>query len=371
MLVVQDQVPEYRRPFFERLHSVLEADSIRLTVAVGSEPRNSPAGLHALPFVRNVSGRDVSIAGYRLGLKRLSELHLKPELVIVEQALRHLETYALLLRQRRGAKVALWGHGVRVVKPAAALDRLLERRVTSAAHWFFAYTDGSASAVEAMGFPRDRVTVVRNTIDVERLASIRDAVSSDEQASIRGQLDIPQQNVCLFVGELDAPKRMGFLLDACSIVASRLPEFALIVAGDGPQRRLVERSLPSFPWLRYVDWADDTQKARLGAVSDVLLMPGRVGLVAVDSFALRTPIVTTAWPHHAPEIEYLEEGVNARISDNDVTSFARAVELLLSSREELAALTAGCAASALRYSMDSMVTNFADGVAAALESPRR
>ena len=128
VLVVQDQVPEYRRPFFERLHSVLEADSIRLTVAVGSEPRNSPAGLHALPFVRNVSGRDVSIAGYRLGLKRLSELHLKPELVIVEQALRHLETYALLLRQRRGAKVALWGHGVRVVKPAAALDRLLERR---------------------------------------------------------------------------------------------------------------------------------------------------------------------------------------------------------------------------------------------------
>ena len=26
--------------------------------------------------------------------------------------------------------------------------------MTSAAHWFFAYTDGSASAVEAMGFPR-------------------------------------------------------------------------------------------------------------------------------------------------------------------------------------------------------------------------
>jgi glycosyltransferase involved in cell wall biosynthesis len=374
VLVVQEYVPEYRRSFFERLESALDSGGARLRVAVGA-PSDELSARHdaapALPIVVTVPTRTVSIRRRSVALRRLSALTADADLVIVDQAIRHLETYPLLARQRWGPLAALWGHGRRRVKEATSLERFLERRLTHAAHWFFAYTAGGADDVAATGFPRSRVTVVQNAIDTRELAALRAAVSTAESARLRHELALPATNVCLFVGALDASKRIGFLLDACAAVAARLPEFALVVAGDGSDRELVERRLRTAPWLRYVGRATGEQEARLGAISDLLLMPGRVGLVAVDSFALGTPIVTTRWPYHAPEFEYLEDGVNARISDDDVAAFAHALEELLSSPDELARLTRGCETALPRYTLETMVDNFADGVFSALRAPRR
>jgi hypothetical protein len=100
-------------------------------------------------------------------------------------------------------------------------------------------------------------------------------------------------------------------------------------------------------------------------------MPGRVGLVAVDSFALETPIVTTTWPFHGPEVEYLEDRVNARFARDSVPSYVETVERLLLSRDELLRLKAGCAAAVSRYSLETMVANFTTGVLAALDAPVR
>jgi glycosyltransferase involved in cell wall biosynthesis len=325
----------------------------------------------ALEMVHSVPARSVSIAGRNLTFKRVSELAADSDLVIVNSGLRHLENYLLLFRQRRGPRVALWGHGTRLVKPSTRLERLVERRMTTSAHWFFAYTQRGADHVAATGFPRSRITVVQNTFDVGALAALRAEVSTEEQAVIRAELTLPEQNVCLYVGHLRAPKRIGFLIEACSAVAQRVPDFALVVAGDGPERQLVEDSLALHPWLRYVGRKLGREKARLGAVSDALLMPGAVGLVAVDSFALQAPIITTRWPYHGPEIDYLEDGVNARISGDSVSEFADTVEQVLGARDELTRLKAACASAAAQYSLENMVTNFAGGVVAALDADAR
>ena len=374
VLIVQEYVPEYRRGFFEQLAAALDSGGVHLRVAVGA-PSDELGARHdeaqALPMVVTVPTRTVSIRRRSVALRRLSALTADADLVIVDQAIRHLETYPLLARQRWGPLAALWGHGRRRVKEASFLERLLERRMTRAAHWFFAYTAGGADDVVASGFPRSRVTVVQNAIDTRELAALRASVSTTESTRLRHELGLPAMNVCLFVGALDASKRIEFLLDACAIVAARLPEFALLVAGDGSDRDLIQRRLQAAPWLRYVGRATGEREARLGAISDLLLMPGRVGLVAVDSFALGTPIVTTRWPYHAPEFEYLEDGVNSRISDDDVAAFAHALEELLSSPDELARLKRGCDTALPRYTLEAMVDNFADGVFSALRAPRR
>jgi glycosyltransferase involved in cell wall biosynthesis len=376
VLIVEDCLEEYRRRFFELLHDSLADRSVRLSVAIGAaradmEFRRAEGA--PLPFVHHVAVRSLPLAIRRLAYKSVVDLAADSELVVAEQALRHLETYRLLriARRHRRPKVALWGHGVRRVKAATSLERRLERRLTRSADWFFAYTKRGAEDVVAAGFPRERVTVVQNTADVAELAAARREISTDEVSRLREELDLPTQNVCLFIGALDASKRLGFLLQACSLVARRLPDFTLVVAGDGEERALVEAALASSPWLRYVGRSTGHTKACLGAASDVLLMPGRVGLVAVDSFALETPIVTTTWPFHAPEVEYLEDGVNARFTRDSVTSYAEAVEELLVSRDELVRLKTGCATAVPRYSLETMVSNFTTGVMAALEASVR
>ena len=373
VLIVEEFIPEYRRRFFEMLEATLGPKSIRLGVAVGAPglAGGREDGVPPLAIVRAVPARSIWIAGRKLTFRRLNELAADADLVIVDQALRHLENYFLLLRQKRGPRVALWGHGKRLVKPATRFERLVERRITKSGHWFFAYTERGADHVEASGFPRNRITIVQNTFDVGDLAMLRNEITEREQERLRTELDLPKQHVCLYVGALSAPKRIEFLLEACSIVAQGVPGFTLVVAGDGPERQLLERTLDSRPWLRYVGPAFGREKARLGAVSDVLLMPGAVGLVAVDSFALQTPIITTAFPYHGPEVDYLEDGVNSRISANNVTGYARTIQEVLLARDELSRLQAACASATARYAIENMVANFASGVVSALNAPRR
>ena len=373
VLIVEEYVPEYRQRFFELLEAALGRQSIRLIVAVGSTPSPLEArgdSAADAPLVRSVPARTVSVAGRHLTYRRLSSFASNADLVIVGQGLRHLENYRLLLWPGR-SKVAFWDHGGRLVKEATLLERLVQRLLLRSAHWYFAYTSRGAEQLVGAGFPRERLTVVQNTFDVGELARMRDHVDGVDRRRVREELSLPERHVCIYIGALDPSKRLDFLLEAGSIVARRVPDFTLVVAGDGPDRPTVERALESRPWLRYVGRAVGGTKAELGSTADLLLMPGSVGLVAVDSFALQTPIVTTRWPFHGPEMDYLVDGVNALVSDDDVGEFARTIESVLLDRAELARLKAACGEAALRYSLEHMVSNYAEGIAAALAAPRR
>jgi glycosyltransferase involved in cell wall biosynthesis len=98
-----------------------------------------------------------------------------------------------------------------------------------------------------------------------------------------------------------------------------------------------------------------------------MLMPGRVGLCAVDSFALRTPVVTTNWPWHAPEFEYLENGRNAVVTPDDPMAYASAVQELLNDRSRLASLREACRRDAAHYTIDGMAARFCDGLLGIIE----
>jgi glycosyltransferase involved in cell wall biosynthesis len=167
----------------------------------------------------------------------------------------------------------------------------------------------------------------------------------------------------LYLGGLDAPKRIPFLLDTARRIAQELPDFRLLVAGDGPERTLVETaaSCPGSAVIA-VGRAVGRNAALLGAVSDIMLMPGRVGLCAVDSFALRTPIVTTAWPWHAPEFEYLTDGGNAVVAPDDPGAYSAAAVALLRDHGRLAALADACSREASVYTVENMAARFGDGL---------
>ncbi|WP_405722875.1 glycosyltransferase [Streptomyces sp. NBC_01537] len=166
----------------------------------------------------------------------------------------------------------------------------------------------------------------------------------------------------MFIGGLDASKRIPFLLESARRIAAELPGFRLLVAGEGPDRRLVEAaaSQPGSPVVA-LGYATRSQMGLLGAVSDVMLMPGRVGLCAVDSFALRTPVVTTEWPWHAPEFEYLIGGCNALITPDDVDSYATAVASLLHDPARLDSFRTACLDAAADYTVEGMAARFRDG----------
>lgn len=368
--IVQQYVPGYRVDFYQHLTRELSIRDIELTIAHGQPWGNDLHRSDARPLDGTVQlpQRTVPIAGRHLIWRDISSLANTCDALILGQSVHSLENYPALLR-RRGPRVGLWGHGDTYTRNHGAALRIAKRALTLRAHWFFAYTQAGAQYVIKQGFPARHVTVVRNALDTNGLTAAKSRILESELVSLSRAYRLAPGRTALYVGGLDAPKRIPFLLTAAAELARLLPGFRLLIAGDGAQRHLVEEAHNADGPVAYLGTASDEDKARLGAVADVLLAPGAVGLVAVDSFALHTPLVTTAHAMHGPEFEYLQHGRNALIVTGTAETYAKAVAQLLNNPVRLEELRAACKNDAHKYTIEAMAARFADGVEGLLRAP--
>ena len=162
--------------------------------------------------------------------------------MIVEQASKLLVNYPLLAWRRFGGpRVAWWGHGVNLDGgSASALGEGVKRRLARRADWWFCYTEGTARIVEGLGVPRDRMTVVQNAVDTKEVQRLRSEISEAQLAATRAELGIGSGPVGVYVGSLYNTKRIPFLIEASDQIRSKLPDFHLIVIGDGPDRPFLD-----------------------------------------------------------------------------------------------------------------------------------
>lgn len=266
---------------------------------------------------------------------------------------------------------AYWGHGrnFQAENPNGISERIkafLSRRVD----WWFAYNDLSAEVVRALGFDPARITMVGNTIDTETIRSARAEVSDADLVAARAKLEIGNGPVALFAGALYERKRIPFLLDAAKQVREAIPGFHLLVMGDGPQADVIKQASVGNPWIHHLGPLRDREKTIYWELSELLLMPGLVGLVVVDTFLFGVPMVTTDYPNHSPEIDYLKNGVNGLKVDcgEDSGGYARAIIDLLSRPEGVEKLSKGALESAEQHHLSGMIRRFADGITEVLES---
>lgn len=373
VVVVQPYIAAYRVPFFERLTGELADRGIHLTVAHGVPWGKDAlrADAQKLQGAVQLPQRTFGFAGRHAVYRRLSALDVRSDALILTQALHALDNYPQMMR-RSGPPVGLWGHGATYSSRQSGPLRAAKRLLTNRAQWFFAYTELGAQHVIDSGFPSQRVTAVRNTVDTRRLEACRADVRTSQVDSLRKELRLLPGRTALYIGALDSAKRTPFLLSAAEAAAQVLPGFRLVIAGDGAQRELVEKAAQSSGAVRYVGRvADEEGKALLGAAADVLMVPGAVGLVAVDSMALGVPVVTTRDAAHGPEFDYLRDGRTAVVTaDSGLDGYVAAVVGLLSDPDRLAALRGACRAEAEKYSIEEMARRFADGVEGLLRTAK-
>ncbi|SFG43222.1 glycosyltransferase family 4 protein [Streptomyces mirabilis] len=379
--IVQPYLSHYRVPFFRRLAADLHQQlGAELVVAHSSPPPDAgedrDRGSADLECAVRLVQHSWRIAGFPVQVRRLGDLPHRSDVVIVEQALHNLETFPLLAgevwREARGGSgpaVAMWGNGRTCDKEVGPLLQTAKRVLTRQAKWFFAYTAGGADHVAAQGFPRDRITVVRNATDTTALAEARKRVTDEQVAEFSSRHGLVPGRTGLYLGRFHTTKRIPFLLEAVAHIVKRMPEFKLLVAGDGECRSLIEASAARGEGVVYLGPVHDERRALLGAASQLMLMPGMVGLCAVDSFALRTPVMTAAWAYRSPEsAEYLDHGRNSLVVEGGPEEYAEAVVKTLSSPRLMTRLKGGCASDADRYTVEGMSARFTEGVAGLLEA---
>jgi glycosyltransferase involved in cell wall biosynthesis len=371
--VLYHRIPQYRVDFFNVARQRFSELNIDFLLLYGQ-----PGSLDA----QNVKSVDISWATkipniiWQIGNRELYWQpvlgHLKNvDLIIVESSNTLLVNYILLLQNMLGIrKVAYWGHGRNFqAKKGDRLSEWLKRILSTKVHWYFAYNDLSAQYLKSIGYPINKITSVQNAVDTHNLTRAFHNLNETDLLTLRQNLGICGQNVCIYTGGMYPEKRIGFLLESLILIRKQIPDFEMIFVGSGVDAGLVQSFASSHNWVHYVGPKFNLEKVPYFAISKLFLIPGLVGLGILDSFALETPLVTTNISYHSPEIAYLENGVNGIMVDEsqDPQAYAKSVVDLLTDEARRQELIVNCRKAREEYTIENMVENFVKGVKQALE----
>jgi glycosyltransferase involved in cell wall biosynthesis len=368
--IVQQVVPHYRQRFYELLRHRLAEDGIELLLIHSNQiPQDERMDTVDLPWALRVPGRLFRLGSRQLVWQRCYRLLRDCDLVIVEQASRHLLNYVLLSEQiLRRRKVALWGHG-RNFDPlySSRIGEAIKAWWSKRAHWWFAYNELSASLVRDLGVPNERITVVNNSIDTRELMSQVRALADDDLIRLRRELGLEGRHVGIYVGALVPHKHLDYLFAASERIREAVPDFELLVVGSGPGNNGARRFASDRPWVHVLGPKRGAEKAAVLAVSQLLLVPAAVGLVALDGLAAGIPIVVSSDLPHGPELSYVQNGVSALLvtDGGDPNRYADEVVKAFLDETGRQRLCDGALDLASHYTIEAMVDRFVSGIAQA------
>ena len=367
--IVQRRLTHYRVPFFEAMRQALRERGIRLRVLHGTansvEAAKDDSG--HLDWAESVPAH--YLLGNLICWQNFGPLTRGSDLVIVTQENKLLSNHWRLIAPRH-YRLAFWGHGANLQsRNPKSLRERFKRWTTNQVDWWFAYTGMSADLVAATGFQRSRITVVNNAVDTTQMKTWAEEISHEETRALRRELGVEESHIGVFVGSLYADKRLDFLFAATEMIRREIPNFHLLLIGEGLERDKVRAWCQTHSWAHWVGARFRREKMAYASLAEVMLNPGSVGLGILDSFVCGVPMVTTDCGGHGPEIAYLHNGVNGIMTTNDVGAYSASTVALLRNEEERARLREGCRTGAETYTLENMVQRFTEGIATCLQTP--
>lgn len=330
LFIIQHYVPEYRAPFFDALTDRLGSEyGIECQVLAGSPEGAQGSRGDAVvdaPWLIKAGFRTLGLGDRSIHLGVSSRHWKKADGVIVGLMGSSLNAYqALAARQVKGLRVGVWGHIKQYVNPGNPIDLAVERALMRHSDHVFAYTPGGTRYALEAGVDESMITTVMNSVPTDRLIAERDAITSSDVDDFRSRLGIePNAPLLGVIGGIDSSKRIEFLADALDLLYQIDPTVRVVVCGKGNQEQLLSVA-EARSQVVSVGYAGPRIKSLVAASSRALLNPGRIGLIAVDALVLGVPILTTRWQFHAPEVEYLTEGLSMHTSADTVQDFVHEI----------------------------------------------
>lgn len=375
--MITRELNSYRLPFFESARALLVAESIVFDVLVGGataddRAKRDPA---VMGWAQEIPTHNHSAFGQSVWWQPVLREARHYDLIVTEQASKQLTNIPLAVMQRLGqTRHCLWGHGKNFQSEIEGVrGEGLKRLFTSGAHWFFSYTEASTRTLLDQGFPADRITTFNNSTDVRGIRRALSTLDSDHRLQTRNRFGFEDGPVVGYLGALYPPKRTRFLVEALAALRLEVPNVSAMIIGGGSEEAEVADFARINPWVYHAGATYGPERIELAACSDLLLMPGLVGLNIVDGFAMGLPLITTDIEYHSPEISYLRHGQNGWICPSNTTpaEYAKQIAAILSDQALLDRLRRGAIASGDDLGTEAMAEKFSAGVLKALAAPQR
>lgn len=356
--IIQDYIPRYRANFFNLLRSRLLKEDVDLHLLsyapLGAQ--RARGDFVKLEFLEEFPQWQIPVG--KRSIVFPNNVHKFQEFDGLIGSLRgsSISTHFMIGHCQRNKKpFGLWGHVRNYVNSDNFLDLWIEKYQMRLATSIFAYTDSGREFGIQRGIEGNKFFVLNNTFDYSDLKHELANLDSNELQSLKESLNLFPEKTVLFIGGLDSSKRINFLASTLDQLWFIDPEVKLLVIGEGEDKHLLNKAAARSQVI-FLDNRSPKSKAIASRIAKLILMPGRIGLVAVDSIILGIPIVTTSYAFHAPEFDYLVEGQSKFTSKLDTpASFAQLVIRLLKSQHSLSFLQPP-------PSVDNMLNVFVQGV---------
>lgn len=312
----QRVLPAYRAPFFDLLASACDGG---MSLFSGS-PRSSEGITVAdeLQFTHYTLGKNIHLFGgsfylcYQRGLMDwLNEQN--PDALIVEANPRYLSTPAAVKwMHRRDKPVIGWGLG-------AGSGGMLWRGFINQFDAMISYSRRGADEYAALGFPRGKIFVAHNSVS---------PVPSHPLPARPSRFD-SRPNI-LFVGRLQARKRIDRLLRACA----EIQNVRLVIVGDGPEREALERLAGEIhPSAEFVGARHGEELKAYFAEADLFVLPGTGGLAVQEAMSYGLPVIVAQGD--GTQDDLVREGNGWQIPPDDFEALVAAMKDALSDTARL------------------------------------
>jgi L-malate glycosyltransferase len=372
VLIIQAVMKQYRVPFFTKLHAALRQDGIELTVAYSGQ--NSREALRQddddLPAEFGRKVRAYWLADRFIYQSVLPEIS-RADLIIVNPENKYiLNPPLLMLSALRLKSIAFWGLGpMHPYRFRSPFSEWVRKKQIGMVDWWFAYTETVADYLQQHEIPANRITNVQNATDTAELrrmfADFQECEITKAKRELTGSDTSKIGFYCGLLGEI---KEIPLLIEAARLVRQHCPDFHLVIVGNGPDRSWLENAIAGEPWIHYLGSKFGRESALLYKMADLFLMAGTAGLAVVDSFAAGLPLIATQLPTHPPEVSYLRDGENGRMTAHTAPAFAGAIVEVLTAPSLLIKLRRGAELSGSKYTIEAMVENYRTGIHQCLAS---
>jgi glycosyltransferase involved in cell wall biosynthesis len=270
--VQQRVLPSYRVPFFDLLAGQCEGGMSLFTGQ--ARPVEMIAG-GTTQVARHVEARNLHLFGGAFYLcyqqnfiQWLADWN--PDALIVEANPRYLATpSAVRWMHARGRKVIGWGLGA--PKPNG-----FWKRFAGQFDAMLAYSQRGADEYAALGFPREKIFVAHNSVSPAPTFNVQRSTSN-------------VMPILLFVGRLQARKRIDSLLRACAELGTN-PR--LLIVGDGPERAALESLAKEiYPSAEFVGAKHGAELKPYFEQADLFVLPGTGGLAVQEAMSYGLPVI--------------------------------------------------------------------------------
>jgi glycosyltransferase involved in cell wall biosynthesis len=131
-----------------------------------------------------------------------------------------------------------------------------------------------------LGFPADKIFVAPNA-----------AAARPDRTMPSRPVEFHGQPVVLFVGRLQARKRIDLLLQACAALPAGLRP-RLVIVGDGPERNSLEALAQTvYPSAEFPGAKQGKELAGYFSSSDLFVLPGTGGLAVQEAMSYGLPVI--------------------------------------------------------------------------------